>query len=365
MANLLLLLASRLAGAVKAYFARVGGDGGTTVNQQHAQEVYTDTNPYDPTLIQSCDSGKATTLYSLLVNPQALLETFTGSAAAYSLRSLSAGTINVVKVRRSGDDAELNFTATEVSDGTLASWVTAGGGTQDGFVTTWYDQSGNGYNATQATAASQPKIVSSGSLVTENGKAAMDFDGVDDYLQSSITGFQSITNLSTFSVVTPTDSAAADTATMTLWGFGKVGGAINKALSISSATSVLSGEKITIIFENLTARRLGSSTYSRSANEQSLISSNHLQSGTSLFSQGSQVTLDLSSNMTTSTSATPSDTGYTADDNVQIGALFVDGTGLVAFEPERFQEVIFYNSDKSAKRTGIEANINDYYNIYP
>jgi hypothetical protein len=29
------------------------------------------------------------------------------------------------------------------------------------------------------------------------------------------------------------------------------------------------------------------------------------------------------------------------------------------------QEIIFYTSDKSANRTGIEGNINDYYNIYP
>ena len=65
MANLLLLLASRLAGAVGAYIRRVSNDGGTTVDKQHAQEIYTDTNPYDPTLIQSCDSGKATVLYNI------------------------------------------------------------------------------------------------------------------------------------------------------------------------------------------------------------------------------------------------------------------------------------------------------------
>ena len=65
MANFLLLLASRLAGAVKAYFARVSADGGLTVSRKHAHEVYTDTNDYNPTRIQSCDSGKATVAYSL------------------------------------------------------------------------------------------------------------------------------------------------------------------------------------------------------------------------------------------------------------------------------------------------------------
>jgi len=47
----------------------------------------------------------------------------------------------------------------------------------DGFVETWYDQSGNGNDATQSSATSQPKIVDSGSLVTQDGKPALAFDG--------------------------------------------------------------------------------------------------------------------------------------------------------------------------------------------
>jgi hypothetical protein len=46
----------------------------------------------------------------------------------------------------------------------------------DGFVSKWYDQSGNDNHATQGTAASQPKIVDGGSLVS----GGLDFDGVDD-----------------------------------------------------------------------------------------------------------------------------------------------------------------------------------------
>ena len=37
--------------------------------------------------------------------------------------------------------------------------------TADGHVTTWYDQSGNGNNATQSTASSQPKIVDGGAYL--------------------------------------------------------------------------------------------------------------------------------------------------------------------------------------------------------
>ena len=66
-----------------------------------------------------------------------LLDTYTGAAAAYSLRNLSSSTTNVVRVRRSSNDDEQDFTASEVSGGALATFVGAG---NDGFVTTWYDQ---------------------------------------------------------------------------------------------------------------------------------------------------------------------------------------------------------------------------------
>jgi len=108
-----------------------------------------------------------------------VLDHVPGAAAAYSLRRLSnAYTGPVVKVRRSSDSTTADFTAAEVVDGTLTAWVGAG----DGFVRTWYDQSGNARNATQATAGYQPKVVSSGVLVTEGGKAAMRFDGTGDFL---------------------------------------------------------------------------------------------------------------------------------------------------------------------------------------
>ena len=66
-----------------------------------------------------------------------LLDTYTGASAAYSLRNLSSSTTNVVRVRRSSNDDEQDFTASEVSGGALATFVGAG---NDGFVTTWYDQ---------------------------------------------------------------------------------------------------------------------------------------------------------------------------------------------------------------------------------
>ena len=71
-------------------------------------------------------------------------------AAAYSLRSLTGGDPEVVNVRRSSDNDERKFTVSQINSGALASYIGSG---NDGFVETWYDQSGNGNHATQTLAS--------------------------------------------------------------------------------------------------------------------------------------------------------------------------------------------------------------------
>ena len=46
---------------------------------------------------------------------------------------------------------------------------------QNIFVVTWFDQSGNGKNPTQATANNQPKLVNAGNLETKDSKVAVKF----------------------------------------------------------------------------------------------------------------------------------------------------------------------------------------------
>ena len=99
-----------------------------------------------------------------------LLDSYSGASVAYSLRKLSAAySGSAIRVRRSSDNAEQNigFDAGGNLDTTgLLSFVGSG----SGFVTTWYDQSGNGNNAFQTAASVQPQIVSNGSLILRNSK---------------------------------------------------------------------------------------------------------------------------------------------------------------------------------------------------
>lgn len=109
-----------------------------------------------------------------------------GLAVAYSVsrRLLASYSGDLIRVRRSGDNAEADFGFDALGDldsAALAAWVVAGGGTQHGYVTTIYAQNSSGAgNITQATAANQPQIVASGALLTENSKPVAVFDGSDD-----------------------------------------------------------------------------------------------------------------------------------------------------------------------------------------
>jgi len=128
-----------------------------------------------------------------------LLDTYPNAAAAYSLRKLRAAyTGSAIRVRRSSDNAEtdIGFSGGNLDTSALTSFCGSG----NGFVTKWYDQSGNGRDVIQTTAANQPQIVSSGSVINVNSKPSIRFQDNTDILryQGSITAIQTNTMASVF-----------------------------------------------------------------------------------------------------------------------------------------------------------------------
>lgn len=70
--------------------------------------------------------------------------------------------------------------------------------TGDGYVTTWYDQSGNKNNAIQATTGAQPKIVDGvNGIIKANNRPVIQFDGNDQLVSSA---FNSSTSSTAFFV---------------------------------------------------------------------------------------------------------------------------------------------------------------------
>ena len=111
-----------------------------------------------------------------------LLDVYPGAYSAYSFRKLrSAYTGNCIQVRRSSDNTllDIGFVNNVLDTTALLNFCGAG----NGFINIWYDQSGNtGRNQTAVTSANQPQIVSSGSLILVNGKAAYSLNGTNQYL---------------------------------------------------------------------------------------------------------------------------------------------------------------------------------------
>ena len=117
-----------------------------------------------------------------LAQPQnKLLDKYPDAAAAYGLRLLRSAYLGpAIRVSRSSDSAEKDIYFD--SQGNLdTTALKAHVGASLGRVKTWYDQSGNGNDATQSATSQRPPITSaSGALVTINGKPAINFDGTND-----------------------------------------------------------------------------------------------------------------------------------------------------------------------------------------
>lgn len=136
---------------------------------------------------------------SSFVSAQPLLLDLYPATAAYSLRKLRTGVTNVIRVRRTGDNLEADFTATEITDGTLVTWVVAGGVPQNGGVVTRYNQGTGGatYDVSQPSIADQYVIVLNGVLQIMNGLPAVDSLGYKPYLfNNELTNIQTVFNVS-------------------------------------------------------------------------------------------------------------------------------------------------------------------------
>lgn len=110
-----------------------------------------------------------------------ILDIYTANAdGAFSNRLLrSAYTGDCMEVRRTSDDAlaDIGFDANGDLD---TAAITSHCGASDGHVRTWYDQSGNGYDAPQTTNANQPQIYDNatyGIRTNEHGNPSIFFDG--------------------------------------------------------------------------------------------------------------------------------------------------------------------------------------------
>lgn len=92
-------------------------------------------------------------------------------AMSVARRLLSSYTGALIRVRRSSDDTEEDFSY-DVNGNLDTAALLAFCGAGDGYIRWLYNQVGNGWDFGRATASGQPRVVSAGALVTDGSFAA-------------------------------------------------------------------------------------------------------------------------------------------------------------------------------------------------
>jgi hypothetical protein len=294
---------------------------------------------------------------------------YPGAAAAYSVRQLGNGAVKAMRVQRltgggtgDADEADVLFgSATEVSlaspisnvstgvtSTTLGEFLNATGYSNPdslpavagitGQVADWYDQSANGNDATQAVPGSMPAIFDGtlpSTLIEENGKVALDYQGAQSLYSSSVSIAASMDVYLT---------TKKDTTTRQAW-FG---------FDASVNTNYMRQEALS---EHLIFQFTRGLSFSASGNSPETNRLTHNLYNANATSGAQEVRLNGVSLFTDTDTYTP-----TGISGLYLG---VQNNGANDFDG-KYQEFIIYDSVKSTSdRTSIESNINTFYSIYP
>ena len=277
-----------------------------------------------------------------------LLETYSGAAAAYSLRKLRTGYVgNAIRVRRSSDNAEQDI-AFDASGNLDTVSLLAFVGSGNGFVTTWYDQSGYNNHIIQTTAANQPQVVSSGSVILDGTKPAVQFNGTTTTLNATFSGV-TISGLNNMAVICAckTTFNNAGVSPLGLMYFGPDTGWGQVSLSLQA-------QNVRYRFGTGQSSNNPSYNYSSfgSLFSKTLLSTYHQGVNEVLRINGSD-RLTYNNKL-----ATIANTG----NQFGMGGNYTSGSML--YHQGTISEMIIYVNDQMSNRAPIESNINSFYSIY-
>ena len=285
-----------------------------------------------------------------------LLDTYTGASVAYSFRKLSSSATYACKVLRSSDNATcdvvlessgsitLSSSIANLSGGsgaTLGAWI----GSDSGFINIWYDQSGNGYDATQATGTLMPRIVNVGSFDTLNSLPTLDTSvRTNSYFTTTATvaDLGLVSGFSSFEVgsVNVTDNNYRPY--WAIWG-GGTDKTILKAF-------ISNGKQSNIVSANGTSNSLVLSDTTTGNNVQFSSGADYDGSTLDNYRDGSLENSGSALMWSGSSSA--------------LRLFNYGGLGSSTKLLTKSQEIIIFGSDQSANRTAIESDVNTYYTIY-
>jgi hypothetical protein len=252
-----------------------------------------------------------------------LLADYTGAAAAYSVRQLSDKAVIALRIRRDSDDEETNigFDSNGDLDTTAISDFCD---TANGYVTRWWDQSTNGNHADQATDTSQPQIYNGTAVITENSKPALKggtLTAPSIAFNGTTSGYFIVNNQPSGQFVW-LGNTASNNHNIELERFGDIYWRSAVAVQTIATSAVTMGQQNLIY----------------------------------VMCNASKSDARINASDVTDTSAYPGSSST-------IWSLYNGRFGATVGNTV-FQEIIYYASDQDSNATGIETDINDYFDIY-
>ncbi len=288
------------------------------------------------------------------IQNQLLLDLYINAQAAFSLRKLRTTYLgSCIRVLRSSDSTEqdIGFTNNILDTASLLNFCGAG----NGYITKWYDQSGNGFDLSQNTINKWPQIVSSGIINTQNGKNSINWVvSPSAFLKgSTAANWAFLNNSSGFSIYIALNIIGGNSlmGTNTVGTSGVVGYFLDRPNAndcrsvITNGSSIVSNNGSTgdIVPENslILLSDLGDPSNATAANRDEI----YINGGSAIKNNVANAAPSASS------PANP----------LQLGGY---GDGVSGSFNGYISELIFYPIKQTTNNTAIKNNINAFYTIY-
>lgn len=287
------------------------------------------------------DSDTVTTI------PIPLLDSYT-AAAAYSLRKIrTAYAGSAIQVRRSSDNAtqDIGFSGGFLDESALTTFI----GSNSGYISIWYDQSGNGVNLAN-TADYQPLIVLNGTILKYNNRPYASFDGINDGLwKANITQFKNISYIGAFIVQRFRSVPAINKVIFLISRSPESSGRFFLSGGVTPSKYFVGGRRLDA--EGLDS--FNSITDITNAQMQITAIADYANSDGYLYLNGSNDVTD--TGFTTAGSTSNTDSG-----NFSIGSNFYN-SGSGNYSDSDIWEMVFFNTTQAANRTVIEGNQSAFF----
>ncbi len=293
---------------------------------------------------------KAHANYVPFISTGLLLDQYPNAAYAYSLRKLdndyTGAAIRVRKDTTGQPEQDINFIGNELDTASLKMFLNA----RSGFVTTWYDQSGNSRNATMTVQANQPRIANLGVIERRQGKVSIFFDGSNDYLLNTTTGY-AVNSTQHYAV---SSRGASVASTQTVYSTGILSGLNNGFGFAYRANNVATPNTLLQQARNLNTTVITIAAYANTINVSNMIFGVTSATSDSAYFNGSdlQTAAHTRANINNNSFLM---IGARADGVGDIPGIYLNGT---------VSEIIRWTTANAPNRNEIFTNVNSYYSIW-